>query len=63
MKKEIKKVSKYALNVLTIINALLMGLDPIWGIPNADKFIQTIAVVMAVISTYLLGQKVVKKGE
>lgn len=59
--KNIKKISKYTLNVLTIINALLIGLDPIWGIPMADKIIATISVIMAVISTYLLGNKAIKK--
>lgn len=58
---KIKKISKYILNILTIINALLVGLDPIWGIPYADKTIATISVVMAVISTYLLGNKAVSK--
>lgn len=57
----IKKVSKYTLNVLTIINALLVGLDPIWGIPYADKIIPTLSVIMAVISTYLLGDKAKSK--
>ena len=59
MLEKIKKVSKYVLNILTIINALLVGLDPIWNIPYADKTTATIAVVMAVISTYLLGNKAV----
>lgn len=58
---KIKKISKYVLNSLTIINALLIGLDPIWGIPFADKVIATISVIMAVISTYLLGNKAVNK--
>ena len=58
---KIKTISKYVLNVLTIINALLVGLDPIWNIPYADKTIATISVVMAVISTYLLGNKAVSK--
>lgn len=58
---KLKKISKYTLNVLTIINALLIGLDPIWGIPMADKIIATISVIMAVISTYLLGNKAIKK--
>lgn len=53
---KIKKYSKYLLNILTIANALLVGLAPIWDIP-ADRVIQTISVVMAVISTYLLGNK------
>lgn len=61
MIEKIKKIAKYVLNSLTIINALLIGLDPIWGIPYADKTIATISVVMAVISTYLLGNKAVNK--
>lgn len=56
---KVKKCAKYVLNALTIINALLIGLAPIWDIP-ADRVIQTISVVMAVISTYLLGNKAVK---
>lgn len=56
---KVKQIAKYVLNGLTIINALLIGLAPIWDIP-ADKVIQTISVVMAVISTYLLGNKAVK---
>ncbi len=60
---KIKKISKYVLNSLTIINALLIGLEPIWNIPYADKTIATISVVMAVISTYLLGDKVKNKAK
>lgn len=55
-----KKISKYILNILTIINALIIGIAPIWNI-NADKATNTIAVVIAVISTYLLGNKAVNK--
>ena len=61
MANKIKKIAKYVLNSLTIINALLIGLEPIWNIPYADKSIATISVVMAVISTYLLGNKAVDK--
>lgn len=61
MKEKIKKIAKYVLNSLTIVNALLVGLNPIWNIPYADKTIATISVVMAVISTYLLGNKAVNK--
>jgi hypothetical protein len=61
MLNKIKTISKYTLNILTITNALLVGLDPIWNIPYADKTIATISVVMAVISTYLLGNKAVTK--
>lgn len=55
-----KKISKYVLNILTIVNALIIGIAPIWNI-NADKITNTIAVVIAVISTYLLGNKAVNK--
>ena len=61
MLNKVKKISKYTLNILTIVNALLVGLDPIWNIPYADKTIATISVIMAVISTYLLGNKAVSK--
>lgn len=57
---KIKTISKYVLNILTIINALIIGIAPIWEI-NADKVTNTIAVVIAVISTYLLGNKAVSK--
>ena len=60
---KVKKIAKYVLNSLTIINALLIGLDPIWNIPYADKTIATISVVMAVISSYLLGNKAVNKAK
>ena len=60
LKKNFKKIAKYTLNVLTIINALIIGIAPIWNI-NADKITNTIAVVIAVISTYLLGNKAINK--
>lgn len=58
---KVKTIAKYTTNILAIINALLVGLDPIWNIPYADKVSETLIVVMAVIGTYLLGQKAVKK--
>jgi hypothetical protein len=61
MLEKIKKIAKYVLNSLTIVNALLIGLDPIWNIPYCEKTTATITVVMAVISTYLLGNKAVSK--
>lgn len=56
---DIKKIAKYTTNVLCIINALLLGLDPIWNIPYADKISATIIVIVGVIGTYLLGDKAV----
>lgn len=58
--KKVKTVAKYATNILAIINALLIGLMPIWNIPYADKITDTISVVIAVIGTYLLGNKAVE---
>ena len=63
MLEKVKKISKYTLNTLTIINALLIGLEPIWNIPYADKVRATISVIMAVISTYLLGNKAISKSK
>jgi hypothetical protein len=61
---KVKKIAKYATNILAIINALLIGILPIWNI-SGDKVTDTIAVIIAVIGTYLLGDKAVakKKGE
>lgn len=58
---KVKKIAKYTTNILAIINALLVGLDPIWNIPYADKVSETLIVVMAVIGTYLLSDKAVTK--
>jgi hypothetical protein len=64
----IKKIAKYTTNILAIINALLLGLEPIWNIPYTDKIAATITVIIGVIGTYLLGNKAksvydVKKGK
>ena len=58
---KVKKIAKYVTNILAIINALLVGLTPIWNIPYADKISDTLIVVMAVIGGYLLGDKAVTK--
>lgn len=58
---KIKKIAKYTTNILAIINALIIGLDPIWNIPYADKISATIIVIVGVIGTYLLGDKAVNK--
>lgn len=54
--KKIKKIAKYSVNILAIINALLIGILPIWNI-NGDKITDTINVIIAVLGTYLLGDK------
>ena len=56
-----KKIAKYTTNILAILNALILMLDPIWGIPMADKISATMTGLMGIIGTYLLGPKVVEK--
>ena len=56
---KIKKISKYLVNILAIVNVLLIKLQPIWNIPYLDKISETIAVIIAVIGTYLLGSKTI----
>lgn len=65
MMEKIKTVAKYTTNILAILNALILGLDPIWGIPYGDKITATITVIIGVIGTYLLGNKLTHtiKGE
>jgi hypothetical protein len=60
---KVKKVAKYLTNILAIINALLLGLAPIWNWSWAGKISDTIIVIMAVIGTYLLGNKAVEKSK
>lgn len=58
---KIKKIAKYTTNILAIINALLLGLNPIWNIPYCDKISASITVIIGVIGTYLLGSKATQK--
>lgn len=60
---KVKKISKYTLNILTIINALILGINAVEGItiPYCPQITGVISVVMGVISTYLLGNKAVTK--
>lgn len=57
----IKKISKYTLNILTIINALLLGINSVEGItiPYVAQISGVITAVMGVISTYLLSGKII----
>lgn len=57
MKRKIKKISKYIMNILAFINALLVGLSPIWGW-NLDKITDSIVVITGVIGLYLVGGKI-----
>ena len=56
---KIKKISKYVLNILTIVATLISRIDAIEGIviPYSTQIIEVIGVVNSIIATYLLGQK------
>ena len=53
---KIKKISKYTMNILAMINALIIGLSPIWNW-QLDKITDSIARVIGVIGLYLVGGK------
>ena len=61
--KKIKKISKYVLNSLNILNALLLGINAVEGItiPYTTQISGVILVICGVISTYLLGDKAVRR--
>lgn len=56
MKEKIKKVSKYVMNILAMINALIIGLSPIWDW-QLDKITDSIVVITGIIGLYLVGGK------
>ncbi len=60
---KVKKISKYVLNILTIISALLLRINAVEGItiPYCTQITGVIAAINGVISTYLLGQKAIKR--
>lgn len=53
---KVKKISKYVMNGLAMINALLIELSPVWEW-HLEKVTKTITIVMAVIGFYLVGGK------
>lgn len=58
-----KKIMKYVVNGLNFLNAILIGITPIWNIPYGDEISKTFIVIAGAISVYLLGQKAVEKRE
>lgn len=53
---KVKKIAKYTVNALNMINALILVLSPIWGW-QLDSVSKTIIGVAGVISAYLVGGK------
>ena len=59
---KIKKISKYVMNILAMINALLVGLSPIWGW-NISKISDTLVVIGGIIGLYLVGGKIFEENK
>ena len=62
---KVKKVAKYAVNILGAISMLVVGINAIEGItiPYAHQIVEVIAVINGVMGSYLIGQKAIRKGE
>lgn len=54
---KVKKISKYVMNVLAMINAIIVGLSPIWGW-NLEKVTDSIVVITGIIGLWLVGGKI-----
>lgn len=59
---KVKKISKYVVNTLNMINALILALSPIWGW-HLDNITKTIVALTGVISLYLVGGKLFSAEE
>lgn len=53
---KIKKIAKYTVNALNMINALIIALSPIWNW-HLDSVSKTIIAIAGVISLYLVSGK------
>lgn len=62
MKEKIKTISKYVMNILAFINAVLVGLSPVWGW-NIGKITDSITILIGIIGAYLVSGKIFSKPE
>lgn len=62
MKEKVKKISKYIVNFLNMINALILALSPIWNW-HLDNISKTIIAITGVISLYLVSGKLFEEKE
>lgn len=58
-----KQIMKYLVNGINFVNAIIIGITPIWNIPYGEEISKTLIVIAGAISVYLLGQKVVSNKE
>lgn len=59
---KVKKISKYVVNFLNMINALILALSPIWNW-HLDNVSKTIIAIAGVISAYLVSGKLFSAEE
>jgi len=59
---KIRKISKYVVNFLNMINALILALSPIWNW-HLDNISKTIVAIAGIISLYLVGGKLFSTEE
>ena len=57
-----KKITKYVVNSLNMINMLLLGLAEVWDW-QIDKISATLVVITGVISAYLVSGKLFERDE
>lgn len=62
MKRKIKKISKYVMNILAMINALIIGLSPIWNW-HLQRITDSIVVITGVIGLWLVSGKIFELKE
>ena len=62
MKEKIKTISKYVMNIMAFINAILVGLSPVWGW-HIEKITDSITILIGIIGVYLVGGKIFAKPE
>ena len=60
--RKLKKISKYVVNGINMINLLIVELSPIWGW-DLDKISKTIIIMAGVISAYLVAGKLFDLGD
>lgn len=62
MKEKVKKISKYVMNIMAFVNAILISLSPVWGW-HINKITDSISILIGLIGVYLVGGKIFAKPE
>lgn len=57
MKDKIKQISKYVMNIMAFIDAILTALSPVWGW-NIDKITDSMTILVGLIGVWLVSGKI-----